>query len=171
MLVACGAAVVLLGGCGEDDQIDAAEAESFIRERSRAPQVIDEVICPDGVEAAEGRTFDCRIMVEDGSEEEITLRQTDEEGHVEVIGNRQVKAPTDKKAFRILPENVESLIRSSPTDEGDLVSIDCPDGVKVRQGNDFECVGRRADGRRVVYSIHQRDDLGNVEIADVRVRR
>lgn len=171
MLVVSAVAVLALGGCGGDDKIDAGKAEQYVRDTARAPQLIDDVICPEDLKAKTGRTFECKILVKDGSEEVVTIRQTDDDVHIEIAGNRQTKPPRDQSDFRILPENVEDLIRASAEEREDIVSVDCPADVKVREGNDFECSARLDDGSERVYEIHQRDDLGNVELAGSREKR
>jgi hypothetical protein len=169
MLVVTGVAGLLLAGCG-DQEIDAGKAEDFVRDTSRAPDLIHEVSCPDDVKVEEGETFECTIKVADGSEEVVTMRQTDDDGHIELAGNRQTKAPTDRDEFLILPENVESLIRGAAPNADELLSVDCPADIQVEKGNDFTCKGRLVDGTVLVFEIQQTDDLGNVKLGEVTER-
>lgn len=169
MLVACGALVLGLAGCG-DKTIDGDEVEDFIREGARVPQVIESVECPDERDVEEGDTFECKIVAEDGSEEAVTVRQEDDDGTVAIVGNRQTRLPDDRKNLEILPENVESLIRGAAKDPEAILSVDCPSGVKVKENDRFRCVVRYRDRTEEVVEILQRDALGNVEIAGSRKR-
>ena len=90
------------------------------------------------------------------------MRQVEDE-RVELVGTKQVRLPegTDVK---IIPENVEALIRGQAQKPERIVSVDCPAGVELEKGSTFRCLVRFADGSQTKVAIVQRDDLGNVAI-------
>lgn len=171
MLVATAVAVLLLAGCGESDKIDPDKVEDHIRDQSGTPQIIEDVVCPDDVKTKEGATFECTLVLTDGSEESVTIRQEDDEGTIVIAGNRQTKLPEDRTNLEILPENVEALIRGSAKAPERILSVDCPAGIRLELGRRFECVVRYTDKTEEIVEIVQRDKLGNVEIAGSRKPR
>src|SRR5688500_8461889 len=112
MLIATGVVMSFGAGCG-DEGIDPGKVEDYIREQARLPQVIEEVTCPDGLDAREGDTCDCAIVREGGGEEAATIRQLDADGSIQIVGHRQTKPPPDASNVRIIPENVEAYIRGN----------------------------------------------------------
>jgi hypothetical protein len=151
--------------------LDATRVEDYVREQSRVPQVIRDVICPEDRPFEKGDTFECRILIEDGSEEAIKIRQDDDDGTIVAAGNRQTRLPRDRSNLEILPENVEALIRGEAPQRRRIVSVDCPAGVELRKGATFECVVRFDDRSETIVEITQRDALGNVEITGTRKKR
>jgi len=152
-------------GCGER-VIDAERVEGFIRATPGVRVPIAAANCPADVALKEGASFECRVSYENGSWEAWTLEQLDGDGSVRVTRVIQTKLPDDRSKVRIIPANVEALIHQSATKP--LDDVDCPDGVKVKEGATFECVARFRDGEKLAIEIVQLDDLGNVKIGGER---
>ena len=161
MLIVGGVVVSALAGCSEN--VDDEKVEEFLLDNAQAPALIESIDCPSDVEVDEGATFDCEVHTRGGGLETSTLRQVDDDGDIELVGTKQVRLPegTDVK---IIPENVEALIRGQATQPGRIVSVDCPAGIEIEKGSTFRCTVRFADGTQTKVAIVQRDDLGNVEI-------
>jgi len=152
--------VSALAACGTET-VDDEQVEDFLRENAQAPALIDSVDCPDDVEIDEGDTFDCEVNTKGGGLEVVTMRQVEDEG-VERESVRQVRLPEGD--VKIIPENVEALIRGQAADPERIVSVDCPAGIEIEKGRRFRCVVRFDDGSEQNVTIVQRDDVGNVEI-------
>lgn len=160
MLVVGGVVVSALAGCSEN--LDDEKVEDFLLENAQAPALIESIDCPSDIEVDEGSTFDCEVHTKGGGLEISTMRQVDDE-RVELAGTKQVRLPegTDVK---IIPENVEALIRGQAPEPEKVVSVDCPAGIDIEKGSTFRCLVRFADGTQTKVAIVQRDDLGNVQI-------
>ena len=159
MLIAGGVVASALGGCSET--LDDGKIEDFLLENAQAPALIESIECPSDVEVDEGETFECEVHTRGGGLEIVTLRQLDDE-RVERVSDRQVRLPEGD--VEIIPENVESLIRSSASEPERIVSVDCPAGIDIEEGATFRCVVRYDDGSEQKVPIVQRDAVGNVEI-------
>jgi hypothetical protein len=159
MLIAAGV-VVSLAGCSE--QVDDEKVEDFLLENAQAPALIESIDCPDDVEIDEGDTFECEVHTKGDGLEVSTLRQVEDE-RVELVGTEQVRLP-EGEDVRIIPENVESLIRGQAPEPERVVSVDCPAGVEIEEGATFKCVVRFDDGTQEKVTIVQVDDVGNVKI-------
>jgi NAD(P)H-hydrate repair Nnr-like enzyme with NAD(P)H-hydrate epimerase domain len=160
MLVAGAVLVSALAGCGTEE-VDDGKVEDFLLENAGAPALIESIDCPDDVEIDEGATFECEVHTKGGGLEVVTMRQVEDERVVRE-SDRQVRLP--ERDVEIIPENVESLIRSQAREPERIVSVDCPAGVELEQGATFRCTVRFDDGTQRKVTIVQRDDLGNVEI-------
>jgi hypothetical protein len=159
MLIAAGV-VLSLAGCSE--QVDDEKVEDFLLENAQAPALIESIDCPDDVEIDEGGTFECEVHTKGDGLEVSTLRQVEDE-RVELVGTKQVRLP-EGEDVRIIPENVESLIRSQAPEPERVVSVDCPAGIEIEKGATFKCVVRFDDGTQGKVTIVQIDDVGNVKI-------
>src|SRR6185503_20033548 len=133
--------------------------EDFLLDNAQAPALIESIDCPSDIEVDEGSTFECQVHTKGNGLEVSTLRQVEDE-RVELVGTKQVRLPqgTDVK---IIPENVEALIRGQAPQPDRIVSVDCPSGVGIEKGSTFKCVVRFDDGTQEKVVIVQRDDLGN----------
>jgi hypothetical protein len=77
------AAAVLLGGCSlSTTEIDAGQAEKFVKGAFEKPP--RSVSCPSGVEAKKGGTLTCKAVDSTGKRYEVTLHMADDEGRVTV---------------------------------------------------------------------------------------
>ncbi|MEA2387051.1 MAG: hypothetical protein QOJ22_1225 [Thermoleophilaceae bacterium] len=161
MLIGLGVVMSALSGCS--DTVDDGRVEDFLRENAQAPALIESVECPGDVEIDEGDTFVCEVHTRGGGLETVTLEQVGDE-RVEPIGFKQVRLPRGRD-LKIIPENVEALIRSRAPEPDRIVSIDCPAEVPLESGLRFRCLVRFADASEERVTVVQRDDLGNVEIA------
>jgi hypothetical protein len=159
MLVTAGV-VVSLAGCSE--QVDDEKVEDFLLENAQAPALIESIDCPDDVDIDEGDTFECEVHTKGNGLEVSTLRQVEDE-RVELVGTKQVRLP-EGEDVRIIPENVEALIRGQAPEPQRIVSVDCPAGVEIEKGATFRCVVRFDDGTKEKVTIVQIDDVGNVKI-------
>ena len=159
MLIAAGV-VVSLAGCSET--IDDEKVEEFLLDNAQAPALIESIDCPDDVEIDEGDTFECEVHTKGDGLEVSTVRQVEDE-RVELVGTKQVRLP-EGEDVKIIPENVESLIRGQAPEPERVVSVDCPAGVELEKGATFKCVVRFDDGTQEKVTIVQIDDVGNVKI-------
>jgi Domain of unknown function (DUF4333) len=159
MLITAGV-VVSLAGCSE--QVDDEKVEDFLLENAQAPALIESIDCPDDVEIDEGDTFECDVHTRGGGLEASTVRQVEDE-RVALVGTKQVRLP-EGEDVKIIPENVESLIRGQAPEPERVVSVDCPAGVELEKGATFKCVVRFDDGTQEKVTIVQIDDVGNVKI-------
>ncbi len=68
-------------------------------------------------------------------------------------------------------EKLEEEITKGITDQTGqgVESIDCPDDVEVKEGNEFECAVTADDGTAATVTVTQDDDEGNVtwEITEI----
>jgi hypothetical protein len=46
--------------------------------------------------------------------------------------------------------------------EAEIDSVECPDEVKMEQGNDFECTATDSQGNSAQVQVTQTDDEGNI---------
>lgn len=74
---------LVFSGCG-GTEIDAGKTEALIRQSVAGPAP-REVECPEGVEAKEGETFECRLTYERGvPPATVTVHILDDDGRVRV---------------------------------------------------------------------------------------
>ena len=170
MLIVAGVVVSAAAGCGGETTLDDGKVEDYLLENARTPRAIETVDCPDGREAREGDTFECKVVLRNGAEEVARIRQEDDDGTFSVIGNRQTKLPADSSTLRIIPENVEDYIRANADEPDRILSVDCPPGVRLRKGATFECIVRYLGERSRLVEITQVDELGNIKITGSRRR-
>ena len=77
------AAAVALAGCSlSTTEIDAGQAEKFVRGAFEKPP--RSVSCPSGVEAKKGGTLNCKAVDATGKRYVVTLHMADDEGRVTV---------------------------------------------------------------------------------------
>jgi uncharacterized protein DUF4333 len=164
LLAAC---CLLLAACGEAT-IRGDDVERFIRSKGN-PDLVTSVSCPSERPAKKGDRFDCTIDLKDGSQEVATIQQTDDDGHVALIANRQSRlAPGNVKLKR---ENLENFI-STQLPDVKPGSAKCPEDEPVEQGHVTSCtVVSTKDAKTYVVSLEQPDKLGNVRIASVEPRK
>jgi hypothetical protein len=82
LLVFAGAVVA---GCGGSSTLDTAEVERELEDLAEEEDIeVEDVTCPDDVEAKEGDTFDCDIETRDGVEIEAEVEQRNDDGDVRV---------------------------------------------------------------------------------------
>jgi hypothetical protein len=82
--IAAVVAMIALGGCDLNKEIDTDRAEAEIK-RDLSAQTgaqLRSVRCPDEVEAKKGERFRCTAVAEDGSRIPIRVTQTDDDGGV-----------------------------------------------------------------------------------------
>jgi hypothetical protein len=82
-------AAIALAGCSfSTTEIDAGQAEKFVRGAFEKPP--RSVTCPSGVEAKKGGTLTCKAVDSTGKRYEVTLHMSDDEGHV-TVGSKDFK--------------------------------------------------------------------------------
>ena len=63
---------------------------------------------------------------------------------------------------------VETLVRDGAANKQLIRSIDCPEEVKAKKGDTFECQLEISDGSKEAVTIRQLDDDGTVRVAGNR---
>jgi hypothetical protein len=74
------ALVVAIAGCGEV-KIDSGKAEDLVRKVAAKGQ-LKTVTCPEDVKAEKGATFDCDLVLADGTKATLTIHQEDDQGKI-----------------------------------------------------------------------------------------
>lgn len=167
-VVAVSACCLLLSGCGEAT-ISGEDLERFVRGKLRNPDLVSAVDCPGERPAKKGDRFECTIDLKDGSQEIATIEQTDDEGHVALVANRQSRLATGTVTLK--RGNLETFI-SSELPDVKAGTAKCPDDEPVELGHVTRCTVLSAkDGKTYVVSLVQPDKLGNVRIASVEPRK
>ena len=81
-IVAVLAVVFALGACSKTLDIDEIEDQISTGIEEQTGAQVSEVDCPDEVDAEEGDTFDCTVTAEDGTEANVKVTQTSDDGDV-----------------------------------------------------------------------------------------
>lgn len=167
-VIAVSALCFLLLGCGEAT-ISGDDVERFVRSKLRNPDLVTAVSCPGERPAKKGDRFDCTIDLKDGSQELATIQQTDDDGHVALIANRQSKLAPGNVTLK--PQNLENFI-STQLPDVKPGTAKCPEDEPVKLGHVTRCtVVSTKDAKTYVVSLVQPDKLGNVRIAEVKPRK
>ena len=84
-------AVILLAGCQASVEVgdrivntDDAEAQIADELEAQVGQRPASIECPEDMKAAEGKTYTCILTADDGSQLDVTLTMTDDEGNFEI---------------------------------------------------------------------------------------
>ena len=166
-MLAVSALCFLLLGCGEA-KLSGDDVEDFVRTKLRNPDIVTAVACPERP-AKKGDRFECTIDLKDGSQEVATIQQTDDDGHVALIANRQSRLAPGNVALK--PANLETFI-STELPDVKAGTAKCPEDEPIKQGHVTSCtVLSTKDGKTYVVSLVQPDNLGNVRIAGVEPRK
>lgn len=144
------AAAGLLTACGTAT-LDRGDVESGIRRtvERRLGSPVAAVDCPARVESRAGGRFTCVVRGRDGTRGDVTVRQTDDEGHVDL------RAPffaTGAFARRITPEVEDRM-------GGGRITVRCPDILVVGVGERFTCRAR-GGGQRALVRVTRRTGGG-----------
>lgn len=163
MAVCC----LLLSACGEA-KIAGDDVEDFVRSKLGSSGASASVVCPDERPAKQGDRFECTIDLKDGSQEIVTVEQTDDDGHVRLIADRQTRLGRD--TVKLKRENLEFFL-SKQLPDVKAGSVKCPDDEPIEFGRVTRCTALSGkDGKTYVVSLLQFDKLGNVRITGVEPR-
>ena len=128
-------------GCGSDT-IDAAEVEAGIEQSlSSATAPVSSVSCPDDVEKEEGATFTCDAKLEGGGKAKVKVTQTSQGGDFTYAFKPGTVVLTDATVESALEKD---LAASGLPD----TKVDCPDTIKVKEGEQVTCTATGAGGRQ-----------------------
>ncbi len=137
------AALLALVGCTKTLDLESAEESFATRIEDETGVSLASVTCPEDVVAEQGSTFECRATADDGTEIDLTVRQTDGEGNVSF----------DEPLLHT-PEAERSLAGQL----GPGAAVDCPDLVLVRQGHVVTCQAETRDGKRALELTFEDDE-------------
>jgi hypothetical protein len=146
-------------GCGSDT-VDADRAEAGIeRDLSSATAKVAGVSCPEDVEKEEGKTFTCDAELEGGGTAKVTVTQgkagdftySFKPGTVELTDNA------------VEPVLEESLAASGAAG----AQVDCPDTIKVKDGEQVACTATGSGGRQTELTFTFSSDDGTVDESSV----
>jgi len=141
-IAAIGIAVALAAvGCGSDS-IDADEVEAGIEQTlSDATASVSSVSCPNDIEKEEGATFTCDAKLEGGGKAKVKVTQTSKGGDFTYTFKPGTVVLTDDA---VEPALKEELTASGVPD----TTVDCPDTIKVKEGEQVTCTATGAGGRQ-----------------------
>jgi 2-polyprenyl-6-methoxyphenol hydroxylase-like FAD-dependent oxidoreductase len=128
-------------GCGSDT-IDAAKVEAGIQQSlSSATASVSSVSCPDDIEKEEGATFTCDAKLEGGGTAKVKVTQTTKGGDFTY---------SFKPGTVVLTDNaVEPALETELTASGlPNTTVDCPDTIKVKEGEKVTCTATGSGGRQ-----------------------
>jgi len=142
VIAAIGIAVALAAvGCG-NDTIDADEVEAGIEQTlSDATASVSSVSCPNDIEKEEGATFTCDAKLEGGGKAKVKVTQTSKGGDFTYTFKPGTVVLTDDA---VEPALKEELTASGVPD----TTVDCPDTIKVKEGEQVTCTATGAGGRQ-----------------------
>jgi hypothetical protein len=128
-------------GCGSDT-IDADEAEAGIEQSlSSATASVSSVSCPNDVEKEEGATFTCDAKLDGGGKAKVKVTQTSKGGDFTYTFKPGTVVLTDDA---VEPALEKDLTASGLPD----TTVDCPDTIKVKEGEKVTCTATGSGGRQ-----------------------
>jgi hypothetical protein len=128
-------------GCGSDT-IDANEVEAGIEQSlSTATASVSSVSCPNDVEKEEGATFTCDAKLEGGGKATVKVTQTSKGGDFTYTFKPGTVVLTDNA---VEPALEKDLAASGLPD----TTVDCPDTIKVKEGEKVTCTATGSGGRQ-----------------------
>ena len=141
-IVIVGLAFVLATvGCGSDT-IDAEEVEAGIEQSlSSATASVSSVSCPEDVEKEEGATLTCDAKLDGGGKAKVNVTQTSNGGDFTYSFKPGTVVLTDDA---VEPALQKELAASGLPD----TTVDCPDTIKVKEGEQVACSATVSGGRQ-----------------------
>ena len=128
-------------GCGSDT-IDAEEVEAGIEQSlSIATASVSSVSCPDDVEKEEGATMTCEAKLDGGGKAKVKVTQTSNGGDFTYSFKPGTVVLTDDA---VEPALLKELAASGLPD----TTVDCPDTIKVKEGEQVACSATGSGGRQ-----------------------
>ena len=147
-------------GCGSDT-IDADEVEAGIEQSlSTATASVSSVSCPNDIEKEEGATFTCDAKLEGGGKAKVTVTQTSKGGDFTYSFKPGTVVLTDDAVEPALEEN---LTASGLPD----TTVDCPDTIKVKEGETVTCTATGAGGRQSQLTFTFSSSDGTIDESSV----
>jgi hypothetical protein len=135
------ALAVAAGSCGSDT-IDADEVEAGIEQSlSGATASVSSVSCPNDVEKEEGATLTCDAKLDGGGKAKVKVTQTSKGGEFTYAFKPGTVVVTDAA---VEPALEKDLAASGLPD----TKVDCPDTIKVKEGEQVTCTATGAGGRQ-----------------------
>jgi hypothetical protein len=147
-------------GCGSDT-VDADKAEAGIeRGLSSATAKVAGVSCPEDVEKEEGKMFTCDGELEGGGKAKVTVTQTGKAGDF----TYSFKPGT----VELADDAVEPVLEETLAASGAAGSqVDCPDTIKVKDGEQVACTATGSGGRQTNLTFTFSSDDGTVDESSV----
>jgi hypothetical protein len=128
-------------GCGSDT-IDAAEVEAGIEQSlSSATASVSSVSCPDDVEKEEGATMTCDAKLDGGGKAKVKVAQTSKGGDFTYAFKPGTVVLTDDAVEPALEKDLAASGLPGTT-------VDCPDTIKVKEGETVTCTATGSGGRQ-----------------------
>jgi hypothetical protein len=158
-LIGIGIAFAVLG-CGSDT-IDTDQVESGIEESlSGATASVSSVSCPNDVEKEEGATFTCDAKLDGGGRAKVKVTQTSNGGDFTYSFKPGTVVLTDDS---VEPALEEDLAASGVPD----TTVDCPDTIKVKEGEQVACTATGAGGRQTQLTFSFASSDGTIDESSV----
>jgi hypothetical protein len=158
-LIGLGLAFAVVG-CGSDT-IDADEVESGINESlSGATASVSSVSCPDDVEKEEGATFTCDAKLDGGGRAKVKVTQTGKGGAFTYTFKPGTVVLTDDA---VEPALEKDLTASGVPDS----TVDCPETIKVKEGEKVTCTATGAGGRQTQLTFTFESADGTIDESSV----
>jgi hypothetical protein len=147
-------------GCGSDT-IDANEVEAGIEQSlSTATASVSSVSCPNDVEKEEGATFTCDAKLEGGGKAKVKVTQTSKGGDFTYSFKPGTVVLTDDA---VEPALEDDLAASGLPD----TTVDCPDTIKVKEGEMVTCTATGSGGRQSPLAFTFSSDDGTIDESSV----
>lgn len=156
-------AALLAAGCGSDT-VETGEVEKQIEEQlSTATAEIASVSCPEEVEKEEGGRFECDAKLEGGGKAVVVVTQRDDKG-------REFAYEVKPGTMRLADDSVEPYLEQQIAAKGVKADVDCPDLVRVKEGESVTCSALTSGGREVRLAFTWEDEAGNVASSSVETQ-
>jgi hypothetical protein len=147
-------------GCGSDT-IDAGQVETAIeQDLSSATAKIVSVSCPEGVEEKEGEEFTCDAKLEGGGQAEVLVKLTNDRGDATYAFKPGTVQASDNAVEPLLEDSLQARGVSGP-------QVDCPQLMKVADGEQVTCTATGAGGRAGEITFTWSDDAGEIDDSSV----
>lgn len=147
-------------GCGSNDdkpttKLNSKKVEQFLSEDATAQlKAAVTVNCPSSIAAKDGKKFTCSAQSQDGKPIPLKATQTDAKGNV-----------TWQMDARSTTAIAEDIVVEVKRQKKLVVTVDCPDVIKLEQGATFDCLAIPDSGDTVVVKVTQTDSKGSVRWA------
>jgi hypothetical protein len=152
--------VVAAMGCG-DKTVDADEVETAIeQDLSTATTKIVSVSCPEDVEQKEGKKFTCDAKLEGGGKAKVQVTLTNDRGDAVYSFKPGTVQLSDNTVEPYLEKSLEAKGVPDP-------QVDCPDLMKVADGETATCDATGSGGRTGQITFTWSDDSGTIDDSSV----
>ena len=161
VLVAMLAVAGWLVACGQ--KLNVQKAETIIRDDlatrfATQGLVVNAVTCPKEVRMKQGSSFACEAHFQGGGTLAVAVAQTDDKGTIEWTMNQRI----------IVVDKIEQQIIEQARTEGHELAVNCGDRVRVVVAQSkFQCMGKDAEGKLLVYDVVMQNDSGDVHWTQV----